>query len=260
MDAFTPLELRNPFPGAASWYIPLTASTMADARLLSRDSACGLVVAGAQTAGRGRLPGRAWTAAPGESLLLTAWFPEGMVSRSPLPLVAGVAALLACEDWAGSHGLAFRAPLAVKWPNDLLAGRRKLAGVLCEAAGGRVFLGLGLNRAQAGFEEGYRTEPSSLFMETGIRPAGTDPLEAFLARLAALLDGSLDWHGLLNRRLAGRGHPVEFLPGLGDGGAVRGVLDGVDREGFLLIRSAGTASRHNSGELRLESIDADPGA
>jgi BirA family biotin operon repressor/biotin-[acetyl-CoA-carboxylase] ligase len=105
-----------------------------------------VVIADHQSAGRGRR-GRAWSAPAGAALLFS------VVLRPPLPvarwpelaLAAGCAVAEAVEAVAG---VATR----LKWPNDVLAGARKLAGVLAEGVAGpapAVVLGVGLNVSQA---------------------------------------------------------------------------------------------------------------
>ena len=97
----------------------------------------GLVaVADHQTAGRGRL-GRTWEAPPGASLLLS------VLLRPALPgerrhLVTSAVAL------AGAAAIAEAGP-SLKWPNDLLVGNRKVAGVLAEVDGDAVVVGMGIN-------------------------------------------------------------------------------------------------------------------
>jgi BirA family transcriptional regulator, biotin operon repressor / biotin---[acetyl-CoA-carboxylase] ligase len=95
-----------------------------------------VVVADRQTRGRGRR-GRTWEAPAGSSLLVS------VLLRPPAPHVAlaacGLAAVDACREAAGVTA-------ALKWPNDLVVGgEAKLAGILAEAAGGGVVVGLGLN-------------------------------------------------------------------------------------------------------------------
>lgn len=136
-----------------------------------------VVVADAQTAGRGRL-GRSWWAEPGCSLLAS-WLvrPALEVERWPtLTLVAGMAAARALIAAAGIE-------VRLKWPNDLLADGRKLGGILAEADGrGALVMGLGVNVRQARF-------PSKLAgLATSVVAAGGRPVErAWL--LAATLSG-----------------------------------------------------------------------
>ena len=104
----------------------------------------GLVaVAEHQTAGRGRR-GRTWEAPPGANLLVS------FLLRPRLPLerrhlVVAAVALAAREACIATGGEALAAVVGLKWPNDLLAGGQKLAGVLAEADGDAVVVGMGLN-------------------------------------------------------------------------------------------------------------------
>jgi len=107
-----------------------------------------VVVADAQSAGRGRL-GRSWWAEPGGSLLAS-WLirPELAADRWPaLTLVAGLAAARALIASAGIE-------VRLKWPNDLLIQGRKLGGLLAEADGrGALVVGLGVNVRQTEFPD-----------------------------------------------------------------------------------------------------------
>jgi BirA family biotin operon repressor/biotin-[acetyl-CoA-carboxylase] ligase len=98
-----------------------------------------LVVAEEQTAGRGRL-GRRWFAPAGTSLLCSLQL-RPPVAAERLPELTGVAARACAEAIAAVAGL----DPELKFPNDVLAGGRKLAGVLAEAREERVVLGLGVN-------------------------------------------------------------------------------------------------------------------
>ena len=97
------------------------------------------MVADEQSAGRGRL-GRSWVAPAGASLLVSALLEGGAPAEERhLALVAAaLAALDAVEEHCG-----FRPRL--KWPNDLVVGDRKLAGLLAEAATNAIVVGMGLN-------------------------------------------------------------------------------------------------------------------
>ncbi|MGH9300355.1 MAG: biotin--[acetyl-CoA-carboxylase] ligase [Acidimicrobiales bacterium] len=105
-----------------------------------------VVVAGHQDAGRGRMD-RSWSAPPGGSLLVSILL-RPQLDADHLHLLTAVTAMAAadaCEAVAGVRP-------QLKWPNDLIVGRRKLAGILAEAdlSGGEVnavVVGLGLNLA-----------------------------------------------------------------------------------------------------------------
>ena len=120
----------------------VTGSTNAD--LLARAAAGepeGLVLAAEQqNAGRGRL-GRTWTSPPRAALTFSVLLRPAAVPRARLgwlPLLAGVAVAAAVRDVAAVGA-------QLKWPNDVLVGTAKLAGILAEAAGEAVVVGVGLN-------------------------------------------------------------------------------------------------------------------
>jgi BirA family transcriptional regulator, biotin operon repressor / biotin---[acetyl-CoA-carboxylase] ligase len=120
-----------------------TGSTNAD--LLGRGGAEGQVlVAEEQTAGRGRM-GRSWVSQPGAALtfsfsLRPAAVPPGR--RGWLSLLTGVAVVAAVRGVTGLDA-------TLKWPNDVLIGDRKLAGILAEQSGDFAVVGIGLNVATA---------------------------------------------------------------------------------------------------------------
>lgn len=174
------------------WGRPLYAlgSTPSTQTVLHRLAADGapegtVVVADHQTRGRGRY-GRSWVASPGRALLAS------ILLRPALPpprlgeigLAAAVAAADALETTAG-------VAVRIKWPNDLLVGSKKVAGILAEAAlegagGGYVALGVGINVSQGPeeFPSELRGRATSLALAGG-RPVGR---EALLAALLAELE------------------------------------------------------------------------
>ncbi|MEM6550991.1 MAG: biotin--[acetyl-CoA-carboxylase] ligase [Planctomycetota bacterium] len=115
-----------------------TASTQAVARELAEAGSAGVVLADAQSAGRGRL-GRSWASPAGAGVLMSMVLEDGGVAGEALSLAVGVAVARVVERWAGA-GLA-----EMRWPNDVLVGEKKVAGVLIERVAGRVVVGVGLN-------------------------------------------------------------------------------------------------------------------
>ena len=199
-----------------------------------------LVVADHQTAGRGRL-GRSWTAPPGTALLFSVLLkppPERLAPQ--LSLVAGVAVADALER-------ATELSVQLKWPNDVMLRRRKVAGCLAEARDGAVVLGIGVNVNQTADQlpEGA----GSLFTLTG-REHDREALLALIlddlaARYAAWREGGLDgvYEGLA---------PRDFLRGrrVSVNGA-SGVAAMIDREGRLEIQVGhGDSVTVESGEVR----------
>jgi BirA family biotin operon repressor/biotin-[acetyl-CoA-carboxylase] ligase len=158
---------------------------MSTQRLLGENDPEGaVVVAEEQTEGRGRL-GRQWLAPTGTSLLVSILLrPEVEPARLPeLSLVAGRACAEAIADVAGLEP-------EVKFPNDVLLGGRKVAGILAEASEGRVVLGVGVNVTQRPGElpPDARTPATSLAIETGRAIDRGELLLALLERLERRYD------------------------------------------------------------------------
>lgn len=126
-----------------NWLIELdtcpSTSTWALAHL-SRLAHGDVVLTRRQTAGRGR-EGRPWLAPPG-TLTCSLVLDLPQVHSAALGLAAGLACIHAVADVVPTVD----AGLALKWPNDVLLGHRKLAGILCESAERRMVVGIGLNR------------------------------------------------------------------------------------------------------------------
>jgi len=223
-----------------------TGSTNAD--LLARGGPEGQVlVAEEQTAGRGRA-GRAWVSVPGASLTFSVLLRPASVPpalRGWLPLLTGVAVAAAVRSVAGVAAV-------LKWPNDVLVGDRKLAGILAEQspADDAVVVGVGLNVATP--EDALPVSPNGL-PATSLLVEGAEvarePLLAEILRclereyLAFRADPDPARSGLLAEYTAacatlGRTVRVE-LPA---GRLLVGQAEGIDRGGRLLVRPVGAAS------------------
>jgi len=165
-------------------YVDSTASTQ---QLIPADAPEGaIVVAGEQTEGRGRL-GRRWLAPAGTSLLCSLQLRPN-VPGERLPGLTGVAARACADAIAAVSGL----EPELKFPNDVLLGERKVAGVLAEAREGRVVLGIGVNvnlTAEQLPQEVDRPA-TSLLVETGREIDRAELLVELLERLERLYD---DW-------------------------------------------------------------------
>jgi BirA family transcriptional regulator, biotin operon repressor / biotin---[acetyl-CoA-carboxylase] ligase len=179
-DAVKPL-LRGRF-GHVYRYVTVTASTQ---RLLADERDEGTVaVAEEQTEGRGRL-GRPWEAPPGTSVLVSVLLlPDVAAPRLPeLSLVAGGAVAEAIREVTGIEP-------SIKFPNDVLIGGRKVAGILAESSEGRVVLGIGVNANQTAEQlpTGVQTAPTSLRLEVGEPVGRAQLLAAILLRLERAYD------------------------------------------------------------------------
>jgi BirA family transcriptional regulator, biotin operon repressor / biotin---[acetyl-CoA-carboxylase] ligase len=182
-EAVAPL-LRGRFGRDVYRYAPRCASTQL---LLDPDEPEGAVaVTDEQTHGRGRL-GRTWTAPPGTSILCSLQLrPDVEPPRLPeLSLVAGAAVAEAVAQLTGLEP-------ELKFPNDVLVGRRKVAGILAEAKDGRVVLGVGINVNQRAQElpRDAATPPTSLRLESGRIEPRAELLALVLERLERRYD---DW-------------------------------------------------------------------
>lgn len=146
----------------------------------------GLVaVADFQTAGRGRR-GRGWVAPPEASLLVSVLLrPSLPPERTPLvSMVCGAAMAQAVTGVAGfTPGL--------KWPNDLVVGDRKLAGILAERDGDAVVVGVGVNVEWNDFPPEIAETATACNLEAGHAVDRRALLDAFLAELDARY-GDLD--------------------------------------------------------------------
>ena len=230
-----------------------TGSTNADLLAAARSGAPeGLVlVAEAQTAGRGRM-GRRWVSPPCSALTFSVLLRPAGVPASRLgwvPLLAGAAVASAL---AGTTGVDAR----LKWPNDVLAGDAKLAGILAERRAETIVLGIGINVFQRSGELPLPAATSLLLAAPqataggAAGPAGPDVRERLLIavlgelarRYRGWLDqptpGDADGCGLRAeylRRSATVGAVVTVtLPG---GQRLTGTAAGVDAAGRLEVRT-----------------------
>jgi BirA family transcriptional regulator, biotin operon repressor / biotin---[acetyl-CoA-carboxylase] ligase len=169
-------RLRGRF-GREYTYVESCPSTQ---RLLLPGAPEGAVaVADEQTEGRGRL-GRRWEAAAGTSVLCSVQLrPKAQAARFPGLTVLGAEAC--AEAIQAVTGLL----PALKHPNDVLIGGRKVAGILGEAGEGRVVLGIGINAntPAAALPVDVRIPATSLLAETG---EPVDRVELLVELLAAL--------------------------------------------------------------------------
>jgi BirA family transcriptional regulator, biotin operon repressor / biotin---[acetyl-CoA-carboxylase] ligase len=201
-----------------------------------------LVVADHQTAGRGRL-GRSWEAPPGKALLFSILLrppPERNVPE--LSLVAGIAVADALERTLGLS-------VQLKWPNDVMLRRRKVAGCLAEVRDGVVVLGIGLNVNQT--REELPEPAGSLLTLTGRETDREALLSALLEDLEARYS---DWReGGLDAVYEGLG-PRDFLRGRRVSvNGTSGVVTMINREGRLEIQVGhGEIITVESGEVLYE--------
>jgi len=186
-----------------------------------------VVVADHQTAGRGRLD-RRWESPPGSSLLVSVLLAGGADATAAHRAVVAVAVALAeaVGDVAGVD-------VGIKWPNDLVVGDRKLAGVLAEVDGGALVVGAGCNVNWDAFPPDLASTATSCNVEAGRAVDRDALLDAFLARLAAHLaapDATLDAY---RERLVTIGRRVRVERA---GDVLVGDAHALDDDGALVVR------------------------
>jgi BirA family biotin operon repressor/biotin-[acetyl-CoA-carboxylase] ligase len=184
-DSLAPAQVRPLLGGRFGHVYRYEEVCPSTQRLLQPDDPEGSVaVAEEQTEGRGRL-GRSWQAPPRTSILASILLrPAVDQARLPeLSLVAGRAVAEAVADVTGVEP-------TIKFPNDVLIGGRKVAGILAESTEGRVVLGIGINVNQTSEElpPAAQTEPTSLRAELGQTVNRAELLAAILLQLERAYD------------------------------------------------------------------------
>jgi BirA family biotin operon repressor/biotin-[acetyl-CoA-carboxylase] ligase len=207
-----------------------------------------------QSQGRGRL-GRVWHAGLGDALTFSLlWrFERGLSALSGLSLAAGVAVMRALAE-LGIVGA------SLKWPNDLITARGKLAGILVEAQGdmlgpSAVVIGIGINLSGAAARK--VDQPLSALADlTNVAPERNVLLATLLRALYEVLQQfaasgfaalQAEWqrcHGLQDQ-------PVHLL--MPDGSKISGIARGVAEDGALLLETPQGVRRFNAGEISLRS-------
>jgi BirA family biotin operon repressor/biotin-[acetyl-CoA-carboxylase] ligase len=240
--------------GRALHYYESVPSTNATAVALAQDGACHgtLVLADAQTAGRGRR-GRTWHSPPGVNLYCSVILRFHPSQAGYLTLIPQASALAVADAIADQTRLQCR----LKWPNDVMIGDRKVAGILCESAGGQpgsivvVGIGINANSCREDFPADIQRTAATLLGELGT------PVDraALVSTLMNRLEGQLDLlsprtvSALIDSyrgRCATLGQCVRVT--LGGNEVIDGIADAIGADGSLLIRRRKTATSEDSGD------------
>ena len=201
------------------------------------------ITAARQTAGRGRR-GRAWETPAGNLAATLLLRPDA--SQAVTGQLSFAAALAAAEM---VQHFAPDAAVTVKWPNDVLVGGRKIAGILLEGGSGWLAIGIGINLAH--HPEGMEFPATSL-PQLGVAPPSCDAALTLLAVRFAY------WYDVWMRngfepvrtewlaRASGLGAPITArLPNE----TRQGVFEGVDASGALLLNEQGQIRAIAAGEV-----------
>jgi len=214
------------------------------------------VVAETQTAGRGR-HGRVWFSPRGAGLYASVIVRPAAGRSSdehPAALLTLASGVAIAEAVRAVTGL----PAGIKWPNDVLIGGRKLAGILAEAAmqaGTLQFIvvGFGVNLLRAAYPPELALRVTSIEAETSRMPDRALILAEILAalgeRCADLRAGRFDAILSAWRQLA-VSMPNAHVEWDSPAGVVRGRAVDIDRHGALLVRVGEKVERVTGGEVR----------
>lgn len=215
------------------------------------------VVAAAQTAGRGRI-GRTWFSPPGAGLYFSFVLrPGAAAGRGQSVKAVHLMTLAIGVALAEALRLATGLSVNLKWPNDLLVGRRKLGGILAEAvdiqsASGYVVVGCGLNLRTAVYPPDVAARATSIEAELGRSvERGVVLAESLAAIEGRVADLEAERFGvILSRWLelspSATGTRVRWVTADGER---TGTTAGVDGDGALLLRTDRGVERVLAGDI-----------
>ncbi len=235
-------------------------STNDEARRLAEEGAGSgtLVVAEKQTDGRGRR-GRSWVtpekSAVAMSLVLR---PPGLTPShsSMLTLVMGLAVCAAIRKYPGVDA-------GIKWPNDVIAGGRKICGILTEMSGevdyiNYIVIGIGINTDVKAFPPELEKTAVSLHELCGEKPDRAELICGIMEEFEKFYEEFMktqDLRALMddyNRLLAGKGDRVRVLA---PDNEHCGVSEGINADGELLVRlNDGSLERVFAGEVSVRGV------
>jgi BirA family biotin operon repressor/biotin-[acetyl-CoA-carboxylase] ligase len=264
MDEQTLRKALSNIPLGGLRYLEKTGSTNDVALAWAADGApdLALVVAGEQTAGRGR-GSHSWFTAPGAALAFSLVIRPLPGEEQVTPLFSALGALAVCEVLGA---LGFHPE--IKWPNDVLLSRRKVCGVLAESiwTGAKVdslILGIGLNIKPEALPPPDQLDFPATCLEAEM-PISRHNVEYFdqVVLIQQILQAVRYWRVMMTstvfihtweRRLAFRGEKVEIWA---EGQASRkGQVDGLEQDGRLrLLSPQGHVFSVQFGEVHLRPV------
>lgn len=237
-----------------------TASTNLDAR---EGRPGDVFTADYQTAGRGRLDHK-WLSPPGTNLMMSVVLSvDGLAPEhvATIPLVVGLAVVKALSGLMaqGQDGRRETEDVKLKWPNDVLVGGRKIAGILCERNGDNVIAGIGVNVNQAEFPAEIADRATSLVLLNTETPRRRLEVAEVREEILKAVDGG---YGVWRDKGFAAVYPeiaaIDFLKGRrvsvrqtdDDSAPLCGVSDGIMADGSLSVGGR----RVYAGEAHVEQI------
>ena len=208
-----------------------------------------VVVANAQTAGQGRL-GRNWHSEPEAGLYVTVILRPKLCPDS-LPLVTLALGLATAEAITAATGVA----CDLRWPNDVLIGNRKCAGILAQLQDDVLLAGIGINVNHTDFPPEIANLATSFRLATGREHSREHLLDILLASIDSHLETLLrDGKEPVLRAFTAASSYVRGRRVVVEGATdMRGTTDGLDPQGFLFLRQDdGTRKLILAGGVRPE--------
>ena len=216
-----------------------------------------LVVAEEQTEGKGRM-GRSWSDAAGQNIAMSLILRPAIQpqSASRVTLVAGLSVARALKALCGLD-------VKIKWPNDVVAGGRKLCGILSEMSAEMsgihyLVIGIGINVNTEQFPEELRDKATSLYLETGKKMQRAriigKCMECFEEDFS-LFEKTMDLSLLKDQYEALLVNKDEKVKVLERDASYVGTARGIDREGELLVeKEDGSLASVYAGEVSVRGI------
>ncbi len=251
--------IHTKWAGADVAFFEETDSTNNEIRRLAEQGAPHgtLAVAERQLGGKGRR-GRVWTSPAGVGIWMSMLLRPQIdpMAASMLTLVMALATRKGIENATGLKS-------EIKWPNDLVLNKKKICGILTEMSTELmeiqyVIPGTGINVNQTEFPDDIKATATSLRIESGKLQKRSEIIAAIMAAFEGYYDTFIktqDMSGLIeeyNANLVNLGNEVCVLDPAGE---YRGVSEGINKDGALLVRLAdGTLKEIISGEVSVRGV------
>lgn len=262
-DVLTGEELKSlmqtQWVGRNIVYYPETDSTNLRIRELGDAGAPHgtLAVADMQTAGRGRR-GRTWESPPGSSIYMSILLRPDIIPGAA-PMLTLVMACSVAEGISDCENVDVR----IKWPNDVIAGGKKLVGILTEMSTqidyiNHVTIGVGINVNMTEFPENIRDTATSLRLETGHKVRRAPLIAAIMKRFEenyAVFLKTQDMSGLMEKYSGMLINLDRDVLVLGAEDSYKAHALGIDRQGELIVRREdGTEEKIYAGEVSVRGV------
>ena len=262
-DVLTGEELKSlmqtQWVGRNIVYYPETDSTNLRIRELGDAGAPHgtLAVADMQTAGRGRR-GRTWESPPGSSIYMSILLRPDIIPGAA-PMLTLVMACSVAEGISDCENVDVR----IKWPNDVIAGGKKLVGILTEMSTqidyiNHVTIGVGINVNMTEFPENIRDTATSLRLETGHEVRRAPLIAAIMKRFEenyAVFLKTQDMSGLMEKYSGMLINLDRDVLVLGAEDSYKAHALGIDRQGELIVRREdGTEEKIYAGEVSVRGV------